>query len=391
MSWFIVSITMTIEDYRFSDYRPSGYPVRHRRKVRPTIKVPLDYADRVKEIREMDSRMGGFLPGEDDYMDFFNDALASSIHYSTKIEGNPLDESEVRRLTRRSTAGEEVIERDSAHIEVSNHVSALLFMIGGAFNLPWSEEMVPRLHSLMFRGVIDGAGEYRSVKSSVQTDSGFETFIAAPPEHIEKEMKALIEWVNEGAPAYDPIVAATVFFHEFESIHPFENGNGRIGRFLLRAYLQRSLSNIHLCMIEENILRDPELYYSLLGWTDEKGDYSVLIDFVSSAILEGYRAADKYFSERDFLGKGLDETSLRIVLWARETGGAFTVGEANSWVDGVGYETVRRRLNELVNAGLLVASGNTRGRRYRFANPLREVLDRFRSSTEYADYFILNR
>ncbi len=387
MTDLIEVIAMTIEEYRFSAYKPSAYPVWHKRKVpfNPSIRVPQGYSRRVKEIREMDSRMSGFILGEGDYMAFFNEALASSIHYSTKIEGNPLDHSEVKRLTRRSTAGQDLVEKDSAHLEVFNHLYAFLSVIRGGMAFPWSREMILNLHYLMFNGVIKDAGIYRKERSSIQTETGFETFIAAPPEHIDGEMSSLLEWLNHSAPAYDPIAAATVFFHEFESIHPFENGNGRIGRFLLRAYLQKYFSNAHLCKIEERILRDTELYYELLGWTDENRDYSVLIDFVSSAVLEGYREAEKYFAERDILGKGLDDTSLRIIFRARQKGGDFTVKEANNWVQGVGYGTVRRRLNELVEGGLLVARGNTRGRRYRFADPLQDVLSRFGETVEYGD------
>jgi len=382
---------MTIEEYEFKKYRPSGYPIRHKRKVpfRPLIKVPSDYADRVREIRQMDTLMGSLILSSDDYLSFFIEAIASSIHHSTMLEGNPLQEEEVRRMTRKSVAGEKVSGEGSADVEILNHISVFSAIISGVFVRPWSEEKLLRLHSLLFRGVLDRTGFYRTDEAHIETNSGNETFIPAPAIHVRDEVISLLEWLNEFAPAYDPIVAAAVFFHEFESIHPFENGNGRMGRILLRTYLQRYFPSIHLCKIEENLLKNKELYYDILGWTDENADYSVFIDFLSSAILEGYKEAKKYFSKREIIGKGLDEVALKIVSRAKGTRGEFTVNEANSWIHGVGYETIRKRLNELVELGVLRARGNTRSRRYCYASPLQDVRERFIASTEYADYFLL--
>lgn len=381
---------MTIEEDKFGNHSPSGYPVRHKRKVPfgPIVRVPSDYADRVKEIHQMDVRMGDFILGADDYMSFLIEAIASSIHYSTMLEGNPLEEAEVRRMTRRSIAGEKMPEKSPAHIEVLNHISVFSAIISGFFNGRWDEDGVLHLHSVLFQGVLKETGSYRTESARVETETGFETFVAAPPDHIREEMNSLFKWVNDAAGAYEPIAAAAVFFHEFESIHPFEDGNGRIGRILLRAYLQRYFPNIHLCKIEENLLKNKELYYDLLGWTDETADYSVFIDFLSSAILEGCREAERYFSGRDILGKELDEVALKIVYRAKQVKRQFTIKEANKWIHGIGYETVRKRLNELVSLGVLLAAGNTRGRRYRYASPLQDMRNRFVASAEYADYFV---
>jgi Fic family protein len=216
-------------------------------------------------------------------------------------------------------------------------------------------------------------GLYREVDSAVYTDQGQETFHPCPPKHIEREMTSLLEWTNKSAPALHPAVAATLLFHEFESIHPFLDGNGRVGRTLFHLYLQQhGLPNAHLCMVEKELTKDPGLYYQLLGWTDQKASYTELLDHFTDALVNSYESALVRFTDKDLLSSELPETSKRLVVAARHKDW-FSVGEAARWVGGVGEQTIRNRLNELVGIGVLEARGQTRSRRYRFKHPLEEL------------------
>lgn len=97
-------------------------------------------------------------------------------------------------------------------------------------------------------------------------------------------------------------MTATLFFHEFESLHPFEDGNGRTGRVLFQALLkQLGLPNCDLCIFEEKMLSDTSTYYSLLAYVDATGNYTPLVRYVSESILCAYREAADEFSNRDRL------------------------------------------------------------------------------------------
>jgi Fic family protein len=115
--------------------------------------------------------------------------------------------------------------------EIVNHL--LVFLDKEIMTETWDKEFLCTMHETLLQNTNTkvSVGEYRTEDCFVE-EEGEHVFSTCPPSHIEEEMTSLLEWVNEKGPAYDPIVAASIFFHEFESIHPFEDGNGRLGRSL---------------------------------------------------------------------------------------------------------------------------------------------------------------
>jgi hypothetical protein len=149
-------------------------------------------------------------------------------------------------------------------------------------------------------------------------------------------MEELLRWLHEEAPLYHPLIAGTLFFHEFESIHPFEDGNGRVGRVLFHGYLQNNgLENAHKCMIEPALTADKDLYYRILAHTDHTGSYTELVDFFVSRTLASYRDAVDRFRSLDLLTSRVDENKKRLLIQARRVvrgGGS----------DPLGRRTIRR-------------------------------------------------
>ncbi len=204
---------------------------------------------------------------------------------------------------------------------------------------------------------------------AVCSGKGDELFIGCPAEQVGEEIDSLVEWANPRSGAYFPGVAAAVFFHEFESIHPFEEGNGRVGRTLFHMLLEnQGLPNSRFCQVEKHLIQDPELYSRVLGWTDFKGSYLELVDFFTDALLEGYREARRRLEEKDLLTHSLEETGRRLLVRARRYGAPFSVREATAWIGGRGEQTIHFHLNDLVRRGGLSAMGVTKSRRYVFAS-----------------------
>src|SRR2546427_7211449 len=183
--------------------------------------------------------------------------------------------------------------------EIMNHIMAWTYP--QIFCPPWTTKTVRTIHRVLLEDAEPSAipGEFRTHDSAIFED-GEEVFITSPPQHIEEELQALLDWVNDFGPAYAPIITATVFFHQFESIHPFEDGNGRVGRTFFHQYLQqRGLRNAHLCLIEPELVGRKELYYSLLAFTDYTSSYTQLIDYFADAILKAYRTAEQTLRSKD--------------------------------------------------------------------------------------------
>lgn len=357
----------------YSAFHPVGYPVRHRRGVPydPKVSLSLEFRGYIHEIRRLDSLMDGFMLSSTDYMELVKDAYASNVHWSTKIEGNRLTMDQVRDIATRYTGGAMEESRNGDIQEILNHLHVMFS--NDPFGLPWSIGTVCRMHGMLLRGTGDvPSGEIRTVPVSVVDPDGSEMFIACPPGSVAEEMDALMSWLAQSP--FDEIVTVALFFHGFESIHPFEDGNGRTGRTMMHILLQEfGLRNSSLCKIDEEMLADAETYYSLLAFSDATGDCTHFVEYTIECLLSAYRKAYAQFSSRDRLG-GFD-WNVRHLAWDAKKAGEFTLSEAVEW-SGAGEQTVRSRLEVLVDAGILEKVGKTRSLRYRFMDPFRELKKR---------------
>jgi Fic family protein len=361
-----------INEYNnMQEYNPKFSPVRHKRKVpfSPSAEVTAEFAHRIQRIRGLDFELNRYILTEKDYSELVMDAYSSNIHWSTKVEGNPLSEDEVKRITRATMLSGNIEKRAGPSQEVINH---LLVLAGEeALARKWDKKFLCALHEILLEGTGSKAkiGGYRENQAVIE-EGGEEVFIACPPGSIEEEMESLLDWVNKKAPAYDVVVAATLFFHEFESIHPFEDGNGRLGRTLFHIYLVgHGLRKSNLCKIDYEILGNTRQYYSLLAYTDESGDYEPLVEAFSLAVLRSYERTIESFSDKDLLSSNLDEISKTLIAGARQRKEWFNVKDAVEWVDEVGEQTVRNRLNGLADMGVLEKMGKTKGLKFRFKIP----------------------
>jgi Fic family protein len=359
------------------------YPVRHKHKVpfRPTVTVPPSLGERSSHIIALDRRLDRFVLTEPDYFRLVQEAVTSNLHISTQLEGNPLSLEQVKRLTRDSLLGRTPVTIGSAQREILNHLA--VWFMPGELRLPWRLETLQRVHASLMTGVDPGAmpGQLRSKPGAVYSNEREELLITAPPEHIQSEMEALIDWVNRESQAMWPSVAAAVFFHEFESIHPFEEGNGRTGRVLFHAYLQNSgLANAYRCRVEAELIRDPELYYLILGWTDYSDSYTELVDYFTEALRRSYLNAVDVYRKKD-VTPSLDATEVKLVRMAKGRPSWFSLKDAAEQVTERSEQTLRNHLNSLAERQILHAYGKTRARRYRFADPLADVRARLRKES----------
>ena len=361
-------------DYRekldYSRYKVDGYPVRHKEKVPfyPMLSLSQDVRRMMREIGEMDRSLDDLILSGADYEELVLDAYASNIHWSTKIEGNRLTMDEVRELTRRYSNGEMKESPKGPVQEILNHLGSMFSQ--GLFKQPWTMETVVDVHRILMKGVGQTEpGRIREVEVSVTDADGFEYFIPCPAINVTRELCSLVDWANNSP--FGEIVTATLFFHEFESIHPFEDGNGRTGRVLFQMLLRElGLKNCELCKFEESLLSDQETYYNLLAYTDKTGNYTPLVTYVTESLLHAYSEALDVFSEKDRL-KGMEENSRRIALIAKDVG-SFTLQDATAWVS-IGESALKKKLDDLVDAGILHKEGKTRAMRYVFSDPFADL------------------
>ena len=366
---------------QYSEYTQSGYTVKHKRKVPfdPTVRLGLDYRERFNEIRNMDYRLDAIILTASEYLDFVKDVCSSNIHWSTSVEGNPLTQDEVRRISASFFSGEITKEkRDGPWQEILNHLHS--HTVADRFKMPWNIDVIMITHKMLTdkTGIAGVPGKIRDHRSVIKGRDGSEYMIPCPPEHINEELTSLLSWLRESP--YDPLVTATLFFHEFESIHPFTDGNGRTGRTLFQILLQElGLKNFKLCRFEEEILGSLTTYYNLLGYTDQTQDYRPLIMYISESIHTAYTKALEEFESKNIL-KRLDEASKTLAT--RSKGRSwFSISDASSWVS-LGEQRVAHKLNELADMGVLEKEGRTKSTRFRFRDPFAYLKEGSRKGTD---------
>lgn len=209
------------------------------------------------------------------------DRFALSLTYnSNKIEGSTLTENETANILFRkmSLSNKSLVEQ----IEAKNHQTAFLFL------LTWlkekksiNEEFILRLHSILMNSILSNAGSYRFhgvriVGANVPTANYLK---------IEKLMSELIIDINKRGEVFEKVSET---HSRFEQIHPFSDGNGRVGRLLIHAMLIKN--NFPPAVILES---DKNLYMKYLNKSQTEGDFSLLIDFICNAVIIGFEFLDR--------------------------------------------------------------------------------------------------
>jgi Fic family protein len=193
------------------------------------------------------------------------DTRVRNAHSSTAIEGNPLTLEQVRAIEE----GREVpATARRPRREIANYFAGLRFVEKNAKRSRVGHAEVLKLHRIMAGEVMDQgrAGEYRIIRVKVGD------YIAPRPEAVRPLMSELLEWWNKEAGRISPILSAAIVHHQFETIHPFADGNGRTGRMLsLWELYRRGFDNHHIFSIDEFYWEDRPRYYAALENVERDG------------------------------------------------------------------------------------------------------------------------
>jgi len=186
------------------------------------------------------------------------DTRIRNAHSSTAIEGNPLTLEQVRAIEE----GREIpATAPRPRREVANYFAGLRFVEKNAKAGAITHARVLKLHRIMAGEVMDQgkAGQYRTIRVRVGSH------VAPPPERVQPMMSDLLAWWNRDATGISPVLSSAILHHQFETIHPFADGNGRTGRMLsLWELYQRGFDNHHIFSIDEFYWEDRPRYYAAL-------------------------------------------------------------------------------------------------------------------------------
>ncbi len=184
---------------------------------------------------------------------------------SMYIEGTQTTISDVFENEMSSKSG-----NDKIMTEFNNHTKTLMFGSDYLRAENFSHSFIQKVHSLMMDKILSGEheknkGKYKFSDNRIVNSAG--TVIFTPPTHTEtkKYMDELISFMNDFQDDIHPLIKAAIIHSQFESIHPFSDGNGRVGRVLVSLYLFKAkVINFPFFYISEAISMDKSVYYNML-------------------------------------------------------------------------------------------------------------------------------
>lgn len=140
-----------------------------------------------------------------------------------------------------------------------------------------STELIKKLHKIVFKNSKTFAGKFRpkGIEVVIRDGLGKIVHVGAPANRITGLLKELVEWYNKSKKKYSPIILATVIHNQFETIHPFQDGNGRIGRLLLNNILLKH--NLPPVNIGLNNRRE---YYDALRGYQQTGNIRPMVELI---------------------------------------------------------------------------------------------------------------
>lgn len=199
-----------------------------------------------------------------------------TIHSSLAIEHNSLSLDQVTAIL----DGKRILGNPNEIREVKNAYDAYEMML--ALN-PFSVKDLLKAHKVMMQDLISENGRFRT--GSVGIFDG-ETLVhmAPPADLVPKEIQDLFDWYQ--ASEMHPLIKSAVFHYEFEFIHPFADGNGRIGRMWHSMLLGKWNELFYWLPIEELIRNRQQAYYHALGQADREADSAAFVELMLNIILD---------------------------------------------------------------------------------------------------------
>ncbi len=230
-----------------------------------------------------------------------------TIHSSLAIEGNTLSEGEVQAVLE----GKKVVAPLKEIQEVKNAIKT--YELYPKLN-PFSIQDLLLAHGTMMSGLVDEAGMFR--KGGVGVFDGDKPIHIAPPaDRVRDLMSDLFGWLENADDHL--LIRSCVFHYEFEFIHPFADGNGRIGRLWQSLILGRLNPIFEHLPVENMVYSNQQAYYYAINRSSDLGDSGPFIDFMLEEILDAL-VVHQGKSNADIADeKGLNYQQLRVLGYLR--------------------------------------------------------------------------
>lgn len=308
-----------------------------------------------------------------------NEALKTS-----EIEGEYLDRDSLQSsICKEFGVGEKYLHGNIKPEEAG--IAMMMKDLYTSFNSPLTNETLCAWHDMLFNGRTDlERGKYRTSNDDMRVVSGRIDkpkihFVAPPASKIQKEMDQFISWFNRTAPGgkepLSPLIRAGIAHLYFVTIHPFEDGNGRISRALTEKALSQNLGKPTLISLSSTISDKKKDYYTILELQNKNNQITPWLFYFGKTVIEAQKqtiklvdfviAKAKFFNA---YGALLNPRQKKAVLRIFKEGpkgfsGGFSAKNYIS-ITKTTSATATRDLKDLVNKEIFSKTGKLKSTRY---------------------------
>ena len=311
----------------------------------PPFEITPKIIDLISKISEKIGEINSFESSAR-HVELRRESRIKTIHSSLAIENNSLSLEQITAIIN----GKRVLGAPNEIQEVKNAIQAydLLLSLDST-----KEKDLLRAHALMMKDLVRNNGRYRS--GGVGIFNGQNVVHVAPPaSSVPALMKDLFRWVQRAD--VHPLVKSCVFHYEFEFIHPFQDGNGRLGRLWQSAILKDWRKVFAWIPVESLIKKNQAKYYRVLRACDATADSTAFVEFLLLLILKA--AEEIVQNEKRVTVKVTVKVTAnqKKILEAVKKNPHVTLDELSKKI-GISRKSIAANVKKLQEAGMLKRNG----------------------------------
>lgn len=275
-----------------------------------------------------------------------------TIHSSLAIEGNTLSEGDVRDII----DGKNVVAPIKQIQEVKNAIAT--YELCPKLD-PFSVKDLLKAHGIMMQALVNDAGQFRRGGVGVYSENGL-VHMAPPAERVPLLMNDLFAWLKSSKD--NLLIRSCVFHYEFEFIHPFIDGNGRMGRLWQSLILGKLHPLFEHLPVENMVYSNQQSYYDAITASTNAGQSGPFIDFMLREIYntlkahkgEPLPADDEEFGVKFGVKFGVNE---KKVLQLLSSNPELSVGDIAERV-GLSKRGVEKQIKKFRDLGIIIREGS---------------------------------
>lgn len=321
------------------------------------------------------ARYEGVLHGIPNADVLLSPLTAQEAVLSSRIEGTQATLGEVLEFEAEGDEDDESTPKKADIREVLNYRAALKEARARLTELPLSQRLVKDTHRVLMQGVRGrhkSPGEYRKIPNWIGPHGCTieeARFIPCPVQHLADAMSTWERYLHSEEP--DLLVQLALIHAEFEALHPFLDGNGRLGRLIVPLFLfERGMLSSPNFYVSEHLERHRDTYYDRLLAVSREGDWTSWVEFFLQALIaqaesNQERALDilaLYNSRKEWI---VDQTRSQHAVRALDWLFCRPIFKTSDFVStsGIPEPTAKRILREVRDAGMLTEIRPSSGRR----------------------------